>query len=253
MSPADLLPYFCRCVLFDVNISVTGDLFVRMTQRDDVDEKRDEYTDERIEYAVEGEAGDAGIGAVCDGDGKESDAGDVGQCAFAHEIGQKKQWCDREQFFQVSFFKDSRERIILDGFRDVHQRENAERDQQILQRRQPEDTEFPDDEKNGHTGKTADQRADSPVHADTECASDFRLQTDDRCDAGIKRNAGSDIEELVNQATDEDRQRCLDDQLSHKQKISGRCFQSMSGTNSLADNGKTVQRKIGSNFSKYEG
>ncbi len=119
LSPADLLPYFCRCVLFDVNICVTGDLFVRVAQRDDIDEKRDEYTDERIEYAVEGEAGDAGIGAVCDGDGKESDAGDIGQCAFAHEIGQKKQWCDREQFFQVSFFQDSRERIFLDGFRDI--------------------------------------------------------------------------------------------------------------------------------------
>ena len=71
------------------------------------------------------------------------------------------------------------------------------------------------DEQNRHSRKTADQGSYRPVHADAEGAFDFRLQTDDRRDTRIKGNASADIEEFVNQATDENGQRRFDDQFSH--------------------------------------
>lgn len=189
----------------DMDVFFAGIQFFLMADGNDVDEKRDEYADQGVDDTVEGEVRDAGIGTVCDGDTQECDTGDVGQSAFPHEVGQKDQGRDRKEFSQVVFFlQDSGERIFLDGFRDIHQRQNTERYQQILQHRESENAEFADDEQDGHTGQTTDQCADCPVHADAERAFDFRLQTNDRGDTGIERNPGSDIEEFVNQATDED-------------------------------------------------
>ena len=216
-----------RRMSIDMDVFFTGIRFFRVADGNDVDEERNEHTDQGVEDTVEGEVRDAGIGTVCDGDTQKCDTGDVGQGAFPHEVGQKDQGRDRKEFSQVAFFlQDGGERIFLDGFRDIHQRQDTERYQQILQHREPENAEFADDEQDGHAGQTADQRADRPVHADAERAFDFRLQTNDRGDTGIERNAGSDIEEFVNQATDEDRECRLDNQFSHKPKISDCYFQS---------------------------
>ena len=194
-----------RHMSIDMDVFFAGIQFFLMADGNDVDEKRDEYADQGVDDTVEGEVRDAGIGTVCDGDTQECDTGDVGQSAFPHEVGQEDQGGDRKEFSQVVFFlQDSGERIFLDGFRDIHQRQNTERYQQILQHRESENAEFADDEQDGHTGQTTDQRADCPVHADAERAFDFRLQTNDRGDTGIERNPSSDIEEFVNQATDED-------------------------------------------------
>ena len=97
-------------VLFDMDIVVGFGGSACVSEGDEIDEERDEYADQGIEYAVHGEAGDAGICAMCDGDRQEGHAGDVAQCAFAHEVGEEYQRCDREQLVRVVFSQDGGER-----------------------------------------------------------------------------------------------------------------------------------------------
>ena len=206
--------------LFDLDVVVmySG---LAMPHGQEIDEEGDEYADEGVEDAVHGETGNAGIGAMRDGDGQEGDAGDVGQCAFAHEIGKKNQRRDGKQFARVVFSQDGGKRVFLDGLGDIHQRDDAQRNQKVLQGWQTENTESTDDEKRGHAGETAYQGADGSVQTDPEGVFDFRLQADDRGDAGVKRNPRADVAEFVNQTADEDGQCCLDDQFSHTMNVFG--------------------------------
>ena len=73
--------------------------------RDEIDEERDEYADQGIEYAIQGEAGDAAVCAVRDCHAQKGDAGNIGQGAFTHEIGKNDQWGDSEEFAFPRFFK----------------------------------------------------------------------------------------------------------------------------------------------------
>lgn len=93
-----------RHMSIDMDVFFTGIRFFLVTDGDDVDEERNEHTDQGVEDTVEGEVRDAGIGTVCDGDTQKCDTGDVGQGAFPHEVGQKDQGRDRKEFSQVAFF-----------------------------------------------------------------------------------------------------------------------------------------------------
>ena len=192
-----------------------------MSHGQKIDEERDEHPDQGVEDTVHGETGNAGVCTVRDGDRQEGDAGDVGQGAFAHEFGEENERCDREQPSLVVFPQNGGKRVFLDGFGDIHQRDDAQRNQQILQGRQAENAESPDDEERGHAGESADQRADGAVQTDTESVSDFRLQADDGRDTGIKRNTGADVAKFIDQTADENGQCCLDDQFSHTMKVFG--------------------------------
>lgn len=195
-----------------------GDL---MSHGQEIDEERDEYADQGIENTVHGKTGNTGVGTVCDGDRQESDAGDVGQGAFAHEVRKENKRGDRKQSSLVVFPQNGRKRVFLDGFGDIHQRDNAQRDQQILQGRQTENTEGTDDEERRHAGETADQGTDGTIQADPEGVSDFRLQTDDGCNTGVKGNPRADVAKFIDQTADENGQCCLDDQFSHTMKVFG--------------------------------
>lgn len=188
-----------------------------MAKRDDVDEEGNKHPNQGIEDAVEREVENAGIRAMRDGDAQKGNAGDVGQRAFSHEVRQKNQRGNGKEFFQVaSFIKNSGKLVFLDRFGNVHQGQDAKRDKKIFQNGQTEDAQFADDEEDNHAGESTDQRADSAVHANAEGAFDFRLQADDRGNTGIKRYSRPDIEEFIDQATDEDGKCRLHEQFSHR-------------------------------------
>ncbi len=114
-----------------------------------------------------------------------------------------------------------RTRFFLDDFSQIHQRNNAQGNQQIGPDRAGLEIDAANEKENGHTGETADQCADCPVQTDTECALDFRLDTDNRRDGRIERRPGPDIEKQINQAADENRNRCLDNNDSHIALVCG--------------------------------
>ena len=108
-----------------------------------------------------------------------------------------------------------KKRFLLDDFSQVHQRNDAQRNQQIGPDGVGFQVDAADQEQDSHPGKPADQRTDCTVQPDTKRAFDFRLNANDRRDRRIERRAGADVEKQINQAADENRHRCLDDYDSH--------------------------------------
>ena len=100
--------------------------------RDEIDEERDKYADQGIEHAVESEIGNGGIRTVGDRDAQKSDARDIGQCAFAHEIGEENQRRDSEEIVLPGFVEKMGKRSSFEGFRQKHQRNDAEGNQEIF-------------------------------------------------------------------------------------------------------------------------
>ena len=188
------------------------------THWNEVHEEGNEHADQGVEHAVEGETRNAAIGAVGDGDAQEGDAGDVGQGAFAHELGEKDKGCDGTETVVPEFVQDVGKGFSLEGLCQEHEGDDTEGNQEVFECREGKEGKFPKDKQDSHSCETADQGSDRPVHADPERAFYFRLETDDGCDARIKGNACADIEKLVNQAADENGQRRFDNQFSHGMK-----------------------------------
>ena len=184
-------------------------------ERNDVDEKRDEYADQGIDHAIDGETRDADIVAVSDRHAQKSDTGDVGQCVFAHEFDKEFERRDGQRMFAVRRAGKGESRFFLDDFRQIHQRDDTGRYQQIGPDRTGFQRNATDEKQDAHTCETADQRAYRPVQADAESAPDFRLDTNHRRDRRIERCPGTDIEKQINQAADENGNCCLDDDDSH--------------------------------------
>ena len=186
------------------------------TDRDDIDEERNEYPDQGVEHAVQGKTGNTGVGSVCDGHTQKSDAGNVRQCVLAHEIDEifEGRKCKRVFFFLFGAgdFEMGR---FFDDLGKKHEWNDAKRDQQIGKDGMRLEFNAPDQEKHEHAGETADKGADCPVQPDTERTLDFRLQANHRRDGRIKRRTGSDIKKKIDQTADKDRYRCLDDDDSH--------------------------------------
>ena len=184
-------------------------------ERNDVDEKRDEYTDQGIDHAADGEPRDADIVAVSNRYAQKSDAGDVGQRVFAHEFDKEFERRDGQRMFAVRCAGKRKSRFFLDDFRQIHQRDDTGRYQQIGPYRMGFQRNAADEKQDGHACETTDQCAYRPVQADAESAPDFRLDANHRRDRRIEWHPGTDIEKQINQAADENGNRCLDDDDSH--------------------------------------
>lgn len=177
---------------------------------DQVDEKRGSNPNQRIDDAVGGEFRDAYIAAMCDGHAEECDAGDVGQRTFLQEVDEDP--CPWEQ---AGFIPADGNPDLADDICDIHQRNDADGDQGIAQDRAAQDIVIMGQEQDAHTREPTEQCAHCTVQPDTYGTLDFGLQTDDRSDSCIERNPRPDIKKLVQQATDENRKGCPDDDLTH--------------------------------------
>ena len=134
---------------------------------------------------------------------------------YADEFDKEFERCDGQRMFAVRRAGKGKPRFFLDDFRQIHQRDDTGRYQQIGPDRTGFQRNAPDEKQDAHTCETADQRAYRPVQADAESAPDFRLDTNHRRDRRIERCPGTDIEKQINQAADENGNCCLDDDDSH--------------------------------------
>ena len=86
----------CRLVLRFVAFFFQG---MMRFERNDIDEKRDEHADQGVDHAVDGETGNAGVGAMRDRHAEKRNTGNIGQRVFPHELDKVFEGRDSERIF----------------------------------------------------------------------------------------------------------------------------------------------------------